>query len=513
MAAFLVHFWKTHPALFYALPCLFSCYAALSPSWLLLFPCIALWLPCWIANWKIPLFLNTALFLSGWGFFTATHRLPPLPPEGIEGIAHVQIEAIQIQHAPFGKRWLYRCHLVHFFGYEPLKTGLAARPLVSAAPCIIPIACKKQLPRPPADRDYFISSRLVQKNGSYQLKPQKNINWQPIPKTWSWAEKRVEWKKTAADWIRLKTPQPLAAAFLAGLATGDFEEQGLRGEFARFGLLHLIAISGFHFSALAVMLGLTLHFIKNLNLRAIILSALLGMYFFFLGFTPSIFRAWLMATCGILGGILEKPGNSLNFLGAALLLICIVDPFACQTIGFQFSFLATAAILLLYQPLVEGLDFLFAKRSLSQLLEMNRLNQHGYLLLSLFKQALALSLAINLFVFPLTLYHFHQFPWMGLFYNLFFPLLATVSLFLLIGSSFLFWVPFLGDALYSLNGTYTDLILKLTYQVPPSAGEILHIESFSPPLLVLYLCGISLASILAFTNPGQKRKNLENQSV
>jgi len=120
-------------------------------------------------------------------------------------------------------------------------------------------------------------------------------------------------------------------------------------------------------------------------------------------------------------------------------------------------------------------------------MEMNGISQHGYVILAFFRQGLALTLAVNIFALPLTLYIFHQFPVMGIIYNFFFPFLVTGSLSLLILGMLFSPFPLLPDLLHTLNNSYTQTILKFTYQMPNHIDRYITLDDLPTTVLLLWL--------------------------
>jgi competence protein ComEC len=202
-------------------------------------------------------------------------------------------------------------------------------------------------------------------------------------------------------------------------------------------------------------------------------------------------RAWMTVLIALIGFILEKRHTGLNSLGIAMLAILLYNPLMCLNIGFQFSFLATGGILLLFQGMDNVLQKIFPKRRLSQMILMDKINQHGYFLLSCCRQGLALSLAINLISTPLLLYTFHKFSVMSLVYNLFFPFLVSISLFFLIlGGCLSLIIPSLGQILHHFNSEYTRFVLNYTYNMPSTIDVIWRVDDFPAYLLIIHLCCI-----------------------
>lgn len=432
------------------------------------------------------------VFLSAWGYTASYYKFPSLPEEGVSGMAHVKIKNISIQSGMFGKSWLYRCEIEQFF---PEKSSSS---ISSSLPCVILFPIKEMTKRPPiADREYWVASKLKQnQRGGYILKVSSKAEWKEIPGTWSLAEKRFWLKKRATEWIAAQFTYASSANFLAGLVTGEFDDNWMRQQFARFGLQHLLAISGFHFAIIAGFLSFAFSFLLSLQKRIVALLICLGAYCLFLGPQSSILRAWMMCSLTLVGGLVEKQTTALNSLGLALMAILGYNPLLCQELGFQLSFAITAAILLFYAPAQQVCYFLFPKRNLSEVLRMNGTNQHAYCMLAFLRQGLALTLAVNVFALPLTLYYFQQFPWMSLLYNLFFPFLASASLCLLLLGGMFSFLPFLAAGIHAFNDRYTFFLLQLAYQIPTEMDGYLKIEPFHSFWLTLYLCLACLSGII-----------------
>lgn len=496
----LLYFWLCQPALLYGMPFLFGIFCHLATPFWLIFPCLCLWFPFLFAiayskqrEFIKHLILSFFIFFTAWAYASAHYTFPSLPSQEVTGKAHIKIKNISSQSSLFGERWLYRCEIAQFFPEN------ATHSIAYSLPCVVVLRKGNQLKysRPPANQEYWVSGKLIQTTeGDYLLKVSSKTPWTPIAGTWSLAEHRYLWKKKASRWIESQFSHSLSASFLAGLITGEFDDHWMRQQFSRFGLQHLLAISGFHFAMIAGCLSFALRIF--LPIRACLISLLfsLGVYCFFLGPQASILRAWIMCSLTLFGGLVEKQTTALNSLGLALLLILGYNPLLCQELGFQLSFATTASILLFYSPAQALLYYLFPKRNLSDVLQMNGSNQHAYCILSFLRQGLALTLAVNIFALPLTLYYFQQFPWMSLLYNLFFPLLTSGSLSLLMLGSLFSFIPFLAPAIHYLNDEYTFFLLQLTYQVPSEIDGYLKIESFHPQWLIAYLSLATLGGIL-----------------
>lgn len=142
---------------------------------------------------------------------------------------------------------------------------------------------------------------------------------------------------------------PAETGLLMGLLAGDRSgiPEVLRSDFQRSGLVHVLAISGFHVVLLA---GMLMVFLKATGLphRIVILiaTALLAVYVPVTGGSPAVRRAVMMFAIPQIGTLFGKPANTLNSLGVALLLIILPEPSVIWNPGFQLSFAATAGIII-----------------------------------------------------------------------------------------------------------------------------------------------------------------------
>lgn len=128
-----------------------------------------------------------------------------------------------------------------------------------------------------------------------------------------------------------------------------------RRDFARAGVSHLLAISGFH---MTLLFGLAEGLLRLLGahkrLRAVLLGTAASGYLLLLGFPPSATRAAVMLGCVYLASLLRSRADPLTSLGLAGAVILTVTPYAVADAGFWMSFLATLGLITV-MPVVNGL--------------------------------------------------------------------------------------------------------------------------------------------------------------
>lgn len=476
-------FWLQQPALLYGLASLLGVYAALQWHTILIIPLVfiafPLLYPSSFSGLKRRLLLSSGIMFGMWSFVSIAYQFPALPPEGAKGIGYFEISSLSSSTTHFGKRWVYKGSL-HTF--EPTS----ARNI----PITVTLPHNEETKRPLANHSYIIEGTLKEVfGGRYVLSVEKSAPWMPVNGTWSLAEYRYHAKQAVGKYIQNHIQSRRAGVFLTGIATGEFDDRMMQFEFSRFGLQHIMAISGFHFAIIAAILSLLLRLVISKRKAHVILIFLLTSYFFFLGCGPSVMRAWVTISIVLLGFLLERRGSGLNSLGISLAVVLAIDPLMCNHIGFQFSFVTTAAILLMFGLSDVLLQRIFMKRRLSQVVEMNALNQHGYCVLSFLRQSLSLTMAVNLIALPMMLFYFQKFPLMSLLYNLFFPFLVSVSMLLLIiGVLATFALPIVGNVIHAVNERYTQFVLDFTYNMPTTVDVTWRVLEIPVEWIVSYLC-------------------------
>lgn len=499
-------FWQSHPAVLYSLSTLLGASIALysiGSIFLILFLLFFI-VPLLTVSFQAPhLRILLAIFLGIVNFYFTTNRYHfPEDLSSKQGIAEIEILSIRLAKTPFGRLWKYKANLKSFIHNDKI--------IAQDIPVTISIPFDKETPRPPASFIYQFPALLkTTSNGEWVIKPIKNAVWHATQKLHNLVEWRLAAKSSVREHIQESIQDSHTKAFLSGIAIGEFDDRLLSYELGRFGLQHLIAISGLHFSILSSLLMLALGLIFSRNVAAIITISMMSAYFLFLGPSASVTRAWIALTIGLVSCFIHRRSSGLNALGIGMLAIVLWNPLAIKEIGFQFSFAVTAAILLWYSPCDTLLQRIFKKRRLNHATKMDSWDQHGYCLLHFLRQSFALTLAVNLIALPLTLYHFHIFPMMGLIYNLFFPFLMSFSLMLLTISCFFFMLfPWLGMQLHHINESYTRFILDFTFNLPKSFDVNLQINGLSQEGVMIYLLIIFCIGIFF-----KERFRLENFAV
>jgi competence protein ComEC len=186
-------------------------------------------------------------------------------------------------------------------------------------------------------------------------------------------------------------------AVLSALAAGnrDLLNAEIINNYAATGAMHILSVSGLHVGILFLFLNLLLGSRYQIRywsgIRFLIILLTIWLYAFITGLSAPVLRASVMFSLFLIGKKVNRQVSNLNILAASAMLILIVNPLELYNVGFQFSYLAVAGILI-FQPWLQNL------------LEFK------YMLPDRLWQLIAVSIAAQLITFPLGIYYFHQFP-------------------------------------------------------------------------------------------------------
>lgn len=206
-------------------------------------------------------------------------------------------------------------------------------------------------------------------------------------------------------------------AVLSALTVGDKENLSadILETYSIAGASHVLALSGLHIGFLYALLSFFLsyiwkrwNFFKPFGLIVIIL--LLWTFAFFTGLSSSVVRAVMMCSLASISLLQAGKSLTLNTLAATAFLMLLYNPLWLFNVGFQLSFTAVSAIVLI-QPKLYAL-----------LTIPHRLLRYVWGLLTV-------SVAAQIGTAPLVIFYFHRFSTHFLLTNLWVIPMVTVILY------------------------------------------------------------------------------------
>lgn len=273
-------------------------------------------------------------------------------------------------------------------------------------------------------------------------------------------------------YIKGEKEQGLAEALLIGYK--DDLDKKLVEAYSNTGVVHVIAISGLH---LGIIYWILLWITKPLKsrrstwLRLIIILAGLWSFSLLAGAQPSVLRSAVMFSAIAISIALNRQSSIYNTLALSAFCLLCWNPYWLWDVGFQLSYLAVLSIILFFRPIYNWC--FFPNKSLDFVWKL-----------------MAVSLAAQILTLPISVYHFHQFPFLFLLANL---VAVPLSSLILIGEIILCILSFIhpiahiwGFLLTCLIQVMNNLVERLD-TIPFGVWEGLSISPFQAVLLYVII--------------------------
>ncbi len=207
----------------------------------------------------------------------------------------------------------------------------------------------------------------------------------------------AQWQTSLSTMVR-NNISPQVAQLTNALVWGDRSDMDndVRDAFADSGAMHVLSVSGMHVAIIYSILFLFLgqpgagSFLRRL-LRFISYTLAILLYVGLTGACPAVVRAGLMIILFLFGKAMGWNTQIWNLLGFAAFMMIWINPYVSQNVGFQLSFLAMAGILLYSKAMIRSISF-------------------KHILLHRIWEITVLSIVAQVFILPILLRQFHQFP-------------------------------------------------------------------------------------------------------
>ncbi|MPR36406.1 ComEC/Rec2 family competence protein [Salmonirosea aquatica] len=295
-----------------------------------------------------------------------------------------------------------------------------------------------------------------------------------------WATRFSEWADTELR-THIKTDASYGLVKAMVLARRDDLGADLLNSYIQAGAVHILAVSGLHVGVLFLLLSWVLGDLrKHQKGRFLYLGLIIGFISFYAlitGLSPSVVRASLMCVTFAVSQTFRRTHDGVNTLAISAFIILLFDPLALFAVGFQLSYAAVLGILLFYPLVKETVD-------------------SKYRVIKWVGQITLVSLAAQVFTFPISIYYFHQFPSYFLLVNPFVISLTPILIYSAIAILAFSWIGW--SQLNDLLALWTDGVAKAMNYVVQWPRLLPHYLLENLDFDFLELCFLMIAMLVLY---------------
>lgn len=258
------------------------------------------------------------------------------------------------------------------------------------------------------------------------------------------------------------------AGLLNGMLIGYRE--GLSDEveeaFSNAGLTHIMAVSGANVAFLILPLAFLF---KMLKIRKVVANgmtiAFLVLFVLVTGFEPSVLRAVVMASILLIAAILYREPDTYAAIALSCMILLVASPCMLFNIGFQLSYGATLAIVMLYKNIKKLITVSFLPGWITDIL--------------------GATIAAQLGVLPITLVYFNKISLIALIPNLLaVPMLELITILGML-------MALLGQfslAISQLIGYINNIFLSAVLYITKLASSVpfATVKTVTPPIILSF---------------------------
>lgn len=315
--------------------------------------------------------------------------------------------------------------------------------------------------------------------------------------------------KTLKKYLNEENYRLMVSIILADRTVLEVEEKNY---FNNIGISHILALSGLHISIIMGFFEIMLGYCKVSKVKRRFFAIIFVLFYIIsVGCPIGALRAFLMTSMVFAAFLLKKKYRSIDALFLSGIVNILINPFVYYSLAFIFSYLSVLSILLFYGRI----------RSKAK---ENSINS-----------SLALTLSVNILIFPLNIYFFYNFSLLSFLANiLILPIIsiAIILSFIIIFISFTGYIiaPFINLILSILFGIILKLndikIFNISFDIftlyhvlvyyfiifiiskKESIKYILGKYQIAEKVLVMIIIYFLIVSIIALINTFNENKNM-----
>ena len=272
-----------------------------------------------------------------------------------------------------------------------------------------------------------------------------------------------------------------ARGVIAAMTLGDktLLDRDVKDTYRKVGVAHVLALSGLHMMMIYVVVTMVIGWWRYRLLKQVVTVLSMWAFAFLVGLSPSVVRSAVMISIYALLSLGYREKMSVNTLAFTAIVMLVLNPKSLDDVGFQLSFMAVLAILVL--------NPLFAK-----VIPQHVLQEHRWL--KAWWGLTTVSISAQVGTAPLVAYYFGTFSTYFLLGNYLVVPLATVVLYLTLACFVTCWWTGLQQWLVAALGWVVGTMNRLLEMI----GALLksNVEGINLSTLQLYLIYILISSLV-----------------
>ena len=197
------------------------------------------------------------------------------------------------------------------------------------------------------------------------------------------------------------------SSIILGLILGDKSDldEEIQDNFRNASLSHILAVSGMHVTYVIMSINLILKNVIGKRKTYFVSICVLIFYMFITNFSPSITRAGIMGIILLLSKIIHTKNDIWTSLSLSLLVILVYNPFLINDIGLQLSYAGVTGIIFFNKDILEILENINIKNKFYKY----RIKPKVQKFLDYVKNVLAVSISVQIVIFPIVIYRLNIF--------------------------------------------------------------------------------------------------------
>ena len=296
-----------------------------------------------------------------------------------------------------------------------------------------------------------------------------------------------------------------------GLVLGDTStmEDELKIDFREAGMAHILAVSGMHISYLILFSLFILKKVFERRTANIITIILIVGYMMITGFSSSIARAGIMGIILLFSEVFYRKNDIATSISLSLLIMLAVNPYLILDVGLQLSYAGTIGIILLRNPLLKILNKLRIKDKRIRY----KIPRIILKISDKSKEIIAITLAAQLAIIPISIYQFNLFSSYFIITNFFISIIVGIAYITAIVFTILSFTNFQIIALIKFLLEKILKIILIISQIPKNlVNSKIYVPSPSILQILLYYT-VLLFIFYIFVLRNKKEKNMSEHRV